>query len=151
MLARKEEILYDSISICTFEWSSYETLVLASIFEWFAPDEGEEGIGEGEEDWEGYGEYVIGGLIAIHIDLARWTREDLLTPRVLPSMYDLESVNLKLGDLEPLLLFKLVPFFPKHIWILAAQFLGLNIISPSGDFEITFWAMPYTYYNSTKL
>ena len=30
----------------TFEWSSYETLVLTSIFEGVAPDEGEEGIGE---------------------------------------------------------------------------------------------------------
>jgi hypothetical protein len=50
MLARKEEILYDSISIYTFEWSSYETLVLASIFEGFAPDEGEEGMDEGEEE-----------------------------------------------------------------------------------------------------
>ena len=50
MLARKEEILYDSISIYTFEWSSYETLVLASIFEGFAPDEGKEGVDEGEEE-----------------------------------------------------------------------------------------------------
>lgn len=39
MLARKEEILYDSISMYTFEWSSYETLVLTSIFEGFTPDE----------------------------------------------------------------------------------------------------------------
>ena len=37
MLARKEEILYDSISIYTFEWSSYETLVLTSIFEELLP------------------------------------------------------------------------------------------------------------------
>jgi hypothetical protein len=124
---------------------------LASIFEGFAPDEGEEGMDEGEEEWEGYGEYVIGGFIAIHIDLARWTREDLLSPSVLPSKYDLESLNLELGDPEPLFVFNLVPLFPKDIWILAAQFLGLNTISPSGNFEITFWAMPYTYYNSTKL
>ena len=151
MLARKEEILYDSISIYTFEWSSYETLVLTSIFEGVAPDEGEEGIGEEEEEWEGYGEYVIGGFIAIHIDLAKWTSEDLLCPSVLPSKYDLECIILELGDLEPLILFSLVSFFPKDSWILAAQFLGLKIVSPSGDFEITFWAMPYTYYNSTKL
>ena len=37
MLARKEEILYDSISIYTFEWSSYETLVLTSILEMLLP------------------------------------------------------------------------------------------------------------------
>ena len=150
MLARKEEILYDSISIYTFEWSSYETLVLTSIFEGVAPDEGEEGIGEEEEEWEGCGEYVIGGFIAIQIDLAKWTSEDLLCPSELPSKYDLEGIILELGDLEPLILFSLVSF-PKDSWILAAQFLGLNIVSPSGDFEITFWAMPYTYYNSTKL
>lgn len=150
MLALKEEILYDSISIYTFEWSSYETLVLTSIFEGVAPDEGEEGIGEEEEEWEGCGEYVIGGFIAIQIDLAKWTSEDLLWC-VLPSKYDLECIILELGDLEPLILFSLVSFFPKDSWILAAQFLGLNIVSPSGDFEITFRAMPYTYYNSTKL
>jgi hypothetical protein len=50
MLARKEEILYDSISMYTLEWSSYETLVLTSIFEGVVPDEGEEGIGEEEEE-----------------------------------------------------------------------------------------------------
>jgi hypothetical protein len=50
MLARKEEILYDSISIYTFDWSSYETLVLTSIFEVVAPDKGEEGIAEEEEE-----------------------------------------------------------------------------------------------------
>ena len=80
----------------------------------------------------------MGGFIAIHIDLAKWTSEDLLCPSELPSKYDLEGIILELGDLEPLILFSLVSFFSKDSWILAAQFLGLNTISPSGDFEITF-------------
>jgi hypothetical protein len=50
----------------------------------------------------------------------------------------LECIILELGDLASLILFSLVSFFPKDSWILAAQFLGLNIVSPSSDFEITF-------------
>ena len=46
MLARKEEILCDSISIYTFERSSYETRVLTSIFEGFVPGGIEWGISE---------------------------------------------------------------------------------------------------------
>ena len=83
MLARKEEILCDSISIYTFERSSYEIRVLTSIFEGFVPGGIEWGISEvndaqeegGDED---RGEYVIGGFIAIYIDLTKWASEDIL-------------------------------------------------------------------------
>jgi hypothetical protein len=58
-----------------------------------------------------------------------------------------------LGDPEFLFLFliSLGLFFPKDNWILATQFLGFNTVSPSGDFVIAFWAMPYAYHNSPKL
>jgi hypothetical protein len=76
MLARKEGMLYDSISIYTFERSSYETRVLTSIFEGFAPgglepgtSEVKEGREEGRDEYGG--EYVSGGFIAIYIDLTK--------------------------------------------------------------------------------
>ena len=46
MLALKEEILYDSISIYKYERSSYETRVLTSIFEGLVPGGIEWGISE---------------------------------------------------------------------------------------------------------
>jgi hypothetical protein len=84
MLARKEEILCDSISIYTFERSSYETLVLTSIFEGFAPGGIEWGISEVNDPREEGGEYVIGGFIAIYIDLTKWASEDILCSSLCP-------------------------------------------------------------------
>jgi|GEM_PF-1646588 hypothetical protein len=89
MLARKEEILCDSISIYTFERSSYETRVLTSIFEGFVPGGIEWGISEVNDaqeeggDEEGGG-YVIGGFIAIYIDLTKWAPEDILCSSLRP-------------------------------------------------------------------
>lgn len=156
MLARREEMLYDSISKYTLERSSYETRVLTSTFEGFTPDGVEWGISEGKEGREeGRNEFewecVSGGFIAIHIDLTKWRSEDILCLSLWPSEHTLEDIKSELEDLEFLLLFSLRSLFAKDNWILATQFLGFNIVSPPGNLVITFWAMPYPYHNSPKL
>jgi hypothetical protein len=137
MLARRDGISSDSISIKTFVLPSERTMMLGSKFEGIA----------------GCRESVLDGFSARHTHWAILYE----TEPFLSSLIEIDPepgskcFDLDFGRAESFVLLSLTPFFSNDSWILAVQLLGFDTVRPSCDFVVTFRAMPYPYDNPSKL
>lgn len=137
MLARRDGISADSISIKTFDLPSDRTLTLGSKFEGIV----------------GCRESVLGGFSAKHTHWAiLYEIEPFLSSMIeIDSEPDSKFFDLDFGRAESFILPSPTPFFSNDSRILAVQLLGFDTVRPSRDFVVTFRAMPYPYDNPSKL
>ena len=137
MLARRDGISFDSISIKTSDLLSERTLTLGSIFERIV----------------GFRESVLGGFSATHTHSAILSEIELPLSSSIEIDSELESqcFDLGFGRGESFVLPSSAPFFSNDSRILAVQLLGFDTVRPSCDFVVTFRTMPYPYDNPSKL
>lgn len=137
MLARRDGISSDLISIKTFDLPSERTLTLGSKLEGIV----------------GCRESVLGGFSAKHTHWAILSEiEPFLSSMIeIDSEPDLKCFDLNFGRAESFVLPSPTPFISNDSCILAVQLLGFDTVRPSCDFVVTFRAMPYPYDNPSKL
>lgn len=132
MLARRDGISSDLISIKTFDLPSERTLTFGSKLEGIV----------------GCRESVLGGFSAKH---THWAILSEIEP-FLSSMIEIDcEPDLNFGKAESFVLPSPTPFTSNDSRILAVQLLGFDTVRPSCDFVVTFRAMPYPYDNPSKL
>lgn len=137
MLARRDGISSDLISIKTFDLPSERTLTLGSKLEGIV----------------GCRESVLGGFSAKHTHWAILSEIERFLSSIIEidSEPDLRCFDLNFGRAESFVHLSPTPFISNDSRILAVQLLGFDTVSPSCDLVVTFRAMPYPYDNPSKL